>query len=201
MGRRPAALFASVFAAIVVLDQASKAAVRSVMAPPGTSVPLLGQFLRLTYVRNTGAAFGIFPGRGSVFVTVSVLVLVGVAVYVWRVRPTRKVLVTALALLSAGASGNLIDRLLSGRVTDFIEFPSFPVFNVADSSITFGVSLLVWWVLFGPAEHSAACPTPIADGATVDDATVSTGAAGETLTDSGSHASPPDNADPDTKTG
>jgi hypothetical protein len=56
-----------------------------------------------------------------------------------------------------GAVGNLIDRVLTGLVTDFIQIPfDFPVFNVADMAIITGVAMLVWWVLFGPAEHSAA---------------------------------------------
>jgi signal peptidase II len=155
--RRPLATFAGVFAAVVLLDQASKQLVRTYMAPPGTSLPLLGHWLRLTYVRNAGAAFGMLPGRGVVFMGVSVLVLTGVGVYLVRVRPARALLVLALGLVASGATGNLIDRAVSGLVTDFVQVPfDFPVFNLADSAIFVGVSMLVWWVLFGPAEHGAA---------------------------------------------
>jgi signal peptidase II len=97
------------------------------------------------------------PGNSVVFMSVSVLVLVGIAVYWVRVRPRHPLLVFALGLVSAGAAGNLIDRAVSGRVTDFIQIPfDFPVFNLADSAIFVGVGMLVWWVLFGPAEHGAA---------------------------------------------
>jgi signal peptidase II len=155
--RRPLTTFAGVAAAVVLLDQASKQLVRTSMAPPGTSIPLLGHWLRLTYVRNAGAAFGMLPGHGIIFMGVSMLVLAGVGIYLARVRPTHPVLVIALGLVTAGAAGNLIDRATSGLVTDFIQIPfDFPVFNVADSSIFVGVGLLVWWVLFGPAEHGAA---------------------------------------------
>jgi signal peptidase II len=155
--RRPAATFASLLAIIVALDQVSKYLVRTTMAPPGTSVPLLGHWLRLTYVLNPGAAFGLLPGHGFVFMGVSVLVLAGIGVYLVRVRPTRALLVVALGMVAAGAVGNLIDRATAGLVTDFIQVPfDFPVFNLADSSIFIGVAMLVWWVLFGPAEHGAA---------------------------------------------
>ncbi len=135
----------------VVLDQVTKAVVRATMVRPGASVPVLDGFVRLTYTLNPGAAFGMLPGSGAVFVVVSLLVLVGVIVYAWRWKPTRLWLVVALGLLAGGATGNLIDRVFVGRVTDFIQVPfGFPVFNVADSCIVAGIAMLVWWLLFGP---------------------------------------------------
>jgi signal peptidase II len=157
----PAAGFAMVFAAVLVLDQGTKQLVRTFMDPPGTTVHVLGSLLRFTHVRNPGASFGMLPGYAPVFMGVTVLVLVGVAVYWYRVRPRRAWLVVALALVTGGAVGNLIDRVLTGLVTDFIQIPfDFPVFNVADMAIITGVAMLVWWVLFGPAEHSAAVGEP-----------------------------------------
>lgn len=153
----PAAGFAMVFAVVLVLDQATKQLVRVFMDPPGTTVHVLGPLLSFVHVRNPGASFGMLPGHTPVFMGVTVLVLVGVAIYWFRVRPRRALLVVALALVSAGAVGNLIDRALTGLVTDFIQIPfDFPVFNIADIAIFSGVAMLVWWVLFGPAEHSAA---------------------------------------------
>lgn len=157
MLRLPAAVFAGVFAVVLVLDQLTKSLVRTFMDPPGTTVHVLGRLLQFVHVRNPGASFGLLPGHTPVFVTVTVLVLTGVAVYWFRVRPRRALLVVALALVTAGAAGNLIDRALTGLVTDFIQIPfDFPVFNVADIAVVTGVAMLVWWVLFGPAEHSAA---------------------------------------------
>lgn len=155
--RRPAAAFAAVILATVVIDQASKALVR-VRMEPMTSIPLVGSLLRLTYVRNAGAAFGMLPGQRTMFVTVSFLVLAGIAGYWWRYRPTHPLVVVALGLVCGGALGNLIDRLFLGRVTDFVEVPGFPVFNAADSAIFVGVCVLVWWLLFGPADQHAHPP-------------------------------------------
>lgn len=155
MLRRPAAVGAAVLVAVVGADQATKALVRSSMVP-GTSIPVLGDLVRLTHVRNTGAAFGMLSGYPAVFITVSLLVLAGALVYWIRVRPKRAQVVVPLALLASGAMGNLIDRALRGRVTDFVEVPFIPVFNVADTAITFGVIALMWWLLFGPADHAAA---------------------------------------------
>jgi signal peptidase II len=175
--RRPAAVFAGVTSAALLLDQVSKQLVRAFLSPPGTSVPVVGGLLRFTHVRNTGAAFGMLPGHSVVFMTVSVLVLLSIAVYWVRVRPRHPLLVFALGLVSAGATGNLIDRAVSGRVTDFIQVPfDFPVFNLADSAIFVGVAMLVWWVLFGPAEHGAASGrAPEGDAAVVADQAGRTG--------------------------
>jgi signal peptidase II len=155
--RLPAAVFAGVFAVVLVLDQLTKALVRTFMDPPGTTVNVVGRLLMFVHVRNAGASFGMLPGYAPVFMGVTTLVLAGVAVYWFRVRPRRALLVVALAVVTAGAVGNLIDRATAGLVTDFIQLPfDFPVFNVADIAIVTGVGMLVWWVLFGPAEHSAA---------------------------------------------
>jgi signal peptidase II len=155
--KRPAAVLAAVLAAVVFLDQVSKALVRELMSPPGTTIPLLGPVLRLTYVRNAGAAFGMLPGNKLMFVTIALLVMAGIAAYWYRVRPRRAVLVVALGLFAGGALGNLADRVSSGLVTDFIQVPfGFPVFNLADSCISVGVTMLMWWLLFGPADHTAA---------------------------------------------
>lgn len=156
MRKRAVALILAIAAAIVAVDQITKALVRARMGPTNPTVPILGDLLRLTYTRNAGAAFGVLPGNRYIFVTVSVCVLVGVAAYVWRYRPSRTWVVVALGLLAGGALGNLIDRIWIGMVTDFIQVPfDFPIFNVADSAIVVGVSMLVWWLLFGPAPEIA----------------------------------------------
>ena len=135
----------------VVLDQATKALVRASFNP-GQSVPLIDGVLHLTYIRNYGAAFGLFPGARPLFVATSVFVLMFAAIYWRRARPTGWLEVLALALVCGGAVGNLIDRVALGRVTDFVDVAlvNFPVFNVADTAIVVGVGILIAWLLFAP---------------------------------------------------
>lgn len=135
----------------VVLDQATKALVRASFNP-GQSVPVIDGVLHLTYIRNFGAAFGLLPGARPLFVATSVFVLLFVAIYWRRARPTGWPEVVALALVCGGAVGNLIDRIALGRVTDFVDIAliDFPVFNVADSAIVVGVGILIVWLLFAP---------------------------------------------------
>ena len=149
--RHPGAVFTVIAVGVLVLDQATKAFVRASMVP-GESITVVQGLLNLTFVNNIGAAFGLFPGRQPVFIATSLVVLFVVAAYWRRARPTEWPVVVALALVCAGAVGNLIDRVLVGRVTDFFEFGfvEFPVFNVADMAIIFGVGLLALWILFGP---------------------------------------------------
>ena len=114
--------------------------------------------LDLTYVRNEGAAFGLFPGRQPVFMATSLMVLFVIAAFWRRTRPSQWPVVVALGLVTAGAVGNLIDRSVVGYVTDFFEFTfvEFPVFNVADSCIVIGVAILMVWILFGPEDGADA---------------------------------------------
>lgn len=157
---------------VLVLDQASKAIVRVLWSEPATqhpldlivsrfaeplfrpteSLPLIGESLRLTHVRNMGAAFGMFPGYQPLFIATSLIVLVVVAAYWRRAHPAEWPVVVALGLVSGGAVGNLIDRALLGKVTDFFDVAiiDFPVFNIADTAIFVGVGMLVFWLLFGP---------------------------------------------------
>ncbi len=160
MRRRGALLTAAIGAAIVGVDQVTKAVVRAELAPLGRSVPVIGDVLQLTFVRNLGASFGMMPGYRPLFIAVSACVLIAIAAFVLRRRPERPWVVVALGLVAGGALGNLIDRVAFGWVTDFIRIPfDFPVFNVADSSVVVGVAMLIWWLLFGPA---SAEPVPSA---------------------------------------
>jgi signal peptidase II len=103
----------------------------------------LASIVTITHVHNSGAAFGIFPAGGIVFTAIGVIV-VGAIVYYYHQLPRGQWLArTALSLQLGGAIGNLTDRFRQGYVTDFINFEYFPVFNVADSAIVVGVSLLV----------------------------------------------------------
>jgi len=126
-------------------------------------VALLRGVLNLTFVNNVGAAFGLFPGRQPVFMATSALVLFVIAAYWRRAHPKEWPVVIALGLVCAGALGNLIDRAVLGRVTDFLEFGfvQFPVFNVADMAILAGVGVLALWILFGPQPDEEGVPTAV----------------------------------------
>ncbi len=132
-------------------DQATKFVARTWLVPQ-ESVRLWPGVFHITLVRNTGAAFGLMPGARPLFIGTSVLVLVGIAAYWWWSRPRAAWVAVALALAAGGASGNLIDRTLAGRVTDFLDIAliDFPIFNLADIAIVSGVMMLVVWILIGP---------------------------------------------------
>lgn len=143
---------AGIVAAVLILDQLTKLAVRA--AGDAFHVTIIPGVLDLAYVRNTGAAFSFGEGHGLAFVVLAVAVVIAVAVYLVRAPELSRVEVAGLALVCAGAVGNAIDRLLLGFVTDFFmtTFIDFPVFNVADIAITCGVVLaFVGYILLSPA--------------------------------------------------
>ena len=142
----------SIAALTVIADQLSKWAAQVWLAP-ARSLPLIPGLLHLTYVRNTGAAFGLFRGYSSVFILLAVLVAGWVSWELARRRhpPLGRL---GLALILGGAVGNVIDRLRIGSVIDFIDVRVWPVFNLADSAITVGVVLLVW-MSFRPSSSAS----------------------------------------------
>ena len=116
--------------------------------PLGRSVPLLLPLVQFTHIQNTGAAFGLLKGQHLLFVVFSLLVIVWI---VWDLLTKPAMAATALwgcALVLGGAVGNLIDRVRLGDVIDFIDLRVWPVFNVGDSAITIGVTLLLLHSLF-----------------------------------------------------
>jgi signal peptidase II len=144
------ALLAAMAVTIVGLDQWTKALVRANLALGETwsPWPWLAPYARIVNWNNTGAAFGMFQGFSGVF-TVLAIVVAGVIIYYFpRLSSRDWVLRIAMGLQLGGALGNLVDRVTLGRVTDFISVGSFAVFNVADSSITLGVIVLLLGVWF-----------------------------------------------------
>lgn len=161
---------------VIVVDQLTKLLVKGFSVPfldlhvkglpLGTSIPVIGDFARLTYIENPGMAFGIDVGGKLFFSIFSIIASVGILFYLYKVRNERLLFRFSLALILGGAIGNLIDRvfygllfddagLFYGKVVDFIDVDFFnvnvlgyhlsrwPVFNVADSSVTVGVLLLL----------------------------------------------------------
>jgi len=133
----------------LVIDQISKRAVMTRFSPGESWNPVaaLERWVSLTYVTNTGAAFGLFPDYGVIFMVIAVVVIVTIVFY-YRHLPGEQWLVQAsLGLQLGGALGNLLNRLQYGHVIDFIDFKIWPVFNVADSSIFVGVVILAFHLL------------------------------------------------------
>jgi signal peptidase II len=110
---------------------------------PGQSLPILSPVLHLTYVQNTGAAFGLFKGMTALLSVLSAVVAAWISLELRR-SPRGDGKLWALSLVLGGALGNLIDRVWRGYVVDFIDLRIWPVFNLADSAITIGV---IWLLL------------------------------------------------------
>jgi signal peptidase II len=155
---------------VVLLDQASKLYIKGFAIPfmhinhdgmgHGHSIPVIGEFFRITYVENPGMAFGIeiTPTTKLLVSLFSILASIGLFYYLYTIRKQGLGQRFALALILGGAIGNLIDRvfygvffdyapIFHGRVVDFLHFTygskSFPIFNIADSAVTVGVILLL----------------------------------------------------------
>jgi signal peptidase II len=131
---------------VIALDQLTKHTIAAGIRP-GESRKFLPA-IQLVHVRNTGVAFGFLSGGGAVVLIFTLLAL-AVLVGYFVLHPDRPWLWVPTGMLVGGAVGNLIDRVTTGSVIDFIKLPAWPAFNVADMSITFGVLALLW-VLEGP---------------------------------------------------
>jgi signal peptidase II len=138
-------------AAVVAVDQATKAVVRYTL-PLHESRSIIPQFLDLTHVQNTGAAFGLlnatdFPYKPIVMIVVAAAALVAIAAYATQLGFHERLARFGLALILGGAVGNLIDRATSGYVIDFVDVywgsAHFWAFNVADAAITMGAVLVL----------------------------------------------------------
>lgn len=144
--RRGDLWFLALAAFVVVLDQATKLAV-SRWLERGDEFPE-GWPVRLVHVTNSGAAFGILQDTGPLLVIVSLIGAAIILVYLLNPGFAHPMMRVGLVLMLGGAVGNLVDRVYAGEVIDFIRFPNWPAFNVADSAITIGVLLLIWAILF-----------------------------------------------------
>ncbi len=138
-------VFVGISLLIVVLDQLTKTwIIRSLNVGESIyPIPWLAPFFRFIHWKNTGAAFGIFQNGNDVLKILTSIIAIVVAVYYYQVPEDQKLVRIPLSMMFGGAVGNLIDRFTLGYVTDFVAVGSFPVFNVADSSVTVGVGLLI----------------------------------------------------------
>ena len=133
---------------IVVLDQWTKSLVRTNLVLGETWLPnaltWLSPYARIVHWYNTGAAFGMFQSGSMVFTVLAIIVISVIIYYFPRVENHDWTLRLAMSMQLAGAVGNLLDRLAhDGKVTDFISVGTFPVFNIADASISIGTAILL----------------------------------------------------------
>jgi signal peptidase II len=133
---------------VVLLDQWTKRIVSQSLSY-GASINVIGDFVRITFIKNPGMAFGIQLGNKLFFTIFSLIASIVIVIYLFRLKPENFWARFALASILGGAIGNLIDRVVYSEVIDFIDFRfiRWPVFNVADIAVTLGMILLIAFVL------------------------------------------------------
>jgi signal peptidase II len=138
--RRTVLLTALVAVSAIAVDQVTKALVRAEISRFEEHQVL---FIKLINTRNTGVAFSMFSGGGPLVVIIAIVAL-GALLAFFVTHMDKKLVWLPTGLLLGGAAGNLIDRIRAGAVTDFIKFPHWPAFNVADICVTLGVISLIY---------------------------------------------------------
>ena len=138
--------------AVFILDQFTKWIIKSNFDLYQTK-PVIENFFHITYVTNDGMAFGLsMPGGRSILLLLSVLLTILIFWYLWRERNNHIIIRISLALILAGALGNIFDRALYGSVVDFLDFMigdfRWYIFNIADSSVTSGMILFMYYSFF-----------------------------------------------------
>lgn len=133
----------------IVLDQVTKWLAVEFLTRVDT-IPLIEDVLHLTYLENTGAAFGILKNNRWVFLVISSLAILAIVFYIVKFTPKNKWLGFGLSFFAGGGIGNMIDRVILGYVVDFVDFRliDFAIFNVADTFVCIGAALMVIYILF-----------------------------------------------------
>ena len=130
----------------VAIDICSKLVISKYLSI-NESIKVINNFINITHVKNTGVAWSLFANQTILVLIVSLIVIVGIIVYIKKNKPTNNVEKISYSMILGGAIGNLIERLFYGYVTDFIDINIFdynyPVFNLADTFIVVGVILLI----------------------------------------------------------
>lgn len=137
------------FVGIIVLDQYFKAKVVSSMYV-GETIPIIQDVFHITYVENPGAAFGILPYQQIFFIAMGTTILIAGAIYYSRLKNVNVAMKFGGIFAASGALANMIDRVRTGLVIDFLDMRifSFPVFNIADIAIVIGMFTMMYFVLF-----------------------------------------------------
>lgn len=142
--------FYLIFLLVIALDQITKFFVQRSL-PLNDGIPVLPGVLSFTHINNPGAAFGILPHKTVLLVFLTVLLFLLVFIYRHKIPGQPFTLRLGLAMGLGGATGNLIDRLRLGGVVDFVDLKfwpmrNFPIFNIADLAIFFGVLIIFWYL-------------------------------------------------------
>ena len=146
-----------IIVAIIALDQWSKWAIKTSFNLY-QSEPVIQDLLHFTYVTNDGMAFGLsFPGGKHILLVMTILLTGFIIGFLWKEREGHPLVKYGLALILSGAIGNLIDRLLYGKVVDFLDLMigdfHWYIFNVADSSVTIGMVLFIVHSIIFDSSH------------------------------------------------
>lgn len=131
---------------LLFLDQFSKYLIRHKMSL-AESIPVIKSVFHITYVENTGIAFGLFPQGNLLFIIISLIIILVIVSFERKMAIKSAIEKFSLGLVLGGALGNLIDRLRFGFVVDFLDFRIWPVFNLADSGVCIGGILMVFFLL------------------------------------------------------
>ena len=161
--KRDLLLYFLIAAFVVVIDQLSKSLIQHLLYE-GETVSVIGDFLYFRLVYNAGGAMGTSIGPSWIYLILTIVALVVIVRYMIKTPQVAWHIKTALALILGGAIGNLLDRLIHGKVIDFIDmdFPDIPfldiyrwfTYNIADAAITIGLSIFIIGVLFKKGDKS-----------------------------------------------
>ncbi|WP_027624706.1 signal peptidase II [Clostridium lundense] len=135
----------------IILDRITKLwAIKTLLS--GKDIVIIKNFFQFSYLENTGAAFGIFRDKLMFLTVITLIVVFAIIVYLFKFKPSSKILRISLAFIISGAIGNLIDRIQYKYVVDFIllhykDVYYFPTFNVADILVSVGTILLAFFII------------------------------------------------------
>ena len=137
---------------VIILDQFTKYLIKTSMYPR-ESIPVIENIFHITFIKNSGAAFGIFQGQIIFLIVMTILIIFLLVGVYWKLARQNTILTIGLALQLGGAIGNLADRIRFSYVVDFFDFRVWPVFNIADIAIVIGVAIVAWQILIWPEEQ------------------------------------------------
>ena len=137
-------IYSAVIVVGIILDQLTKFLAVRFLEPIAT-FPIIKNVIHLTYVENTGAAFGMLKDHRWVFIVISTITIIAFLAYLYAGHAENRLYAVSIAMVISGGIGNMIDRILLGYVVDFIDFRliNFAVFNGADSFVCVGAGLLI----------------------------------------------------------